>query len=381
MKGNVYIPKPCHENWNKMTEAEKGRHCEVCSKVVTDFTKMKTEEIVATLQNSNDNVCGRMNINQLTPVSKQQKLYFWFRGTFIPKVGYAMFAILGLASLYRKSAYSQSLPGGLKVTGVSGDRTSQPQSTEKLKINIEVVNEFNKAVNNANVRIISHNTELSSSQTNIEGKTSAIIEMEQVGQSFITVEVSAKGYEVKQMKDIRIAKDNQTIRIKLDENVLMMGKVSYHEQPEKEIIKIDSLKKARPDDLLGRDEPVYIEKENIVLVQTEPTLSIVEIGPYIWESQNDVNQFIGSSFVIQNHAENLFISFPNPTLADVTIETKLEESFDIKIYNEAGLLLLQETNQYKRAMVSLHGNPAATYFAIIFINNKAVETHKIILVK
>ena len=36
---NFFIPEPCHENWNKMTPQEQGRHCAVCSKVVVDFTK------------------------------------------------------------------------------------------------------------------------------------------------------------------------------------------------------------------------------------------------------------------------------------------------------------------------------------------------------
>ena len=34
------IPNPCHEDWNKMTPEDKGRHCSVCDKVVIDFTKM-----------------------------------------------------------------------------------------------------------------------------------------------------------------------------------------------------------------------------------------------------------------------------------------------------------------------------------------------------
>ncbi len=109
MNGNIYIPQPCHENWNKMTQAEKGRHCDVCSKVVTDFTKMKKEEVATALATSGDDICGHINLDHLTPTNKKQKIYFWFKGTFIPKVGYVVFAIFGLASIFKKSAFVQIL--------------------------------------------------------------------------------------------------------------------------------------------------------------------------------------------------------------------------------------------------------------------------------
>ena len=49
-----YIPHPCHEDWNAMTDSEtseeRGRHCDVCSKVVVDFTKMSDAEMIDYLQ-------------------------------------------------------------------------------------------------------------------------------------------------------------------------------------------------------------------------------------------------------------------------------------------------------------------------------------------
>ena len=60
----ITIPTPCHENWNEMTPNEMGRHCAVCSKTVKDFTDCSYEEIYNEL-NSNQNICGRFNDNQL----------------------------------------------------------------------------------------------------------------------------------------------------------------------------------------------------------------------------------------------------------------------------------------------------------------------------
>lgn len=63
-KPAIYIPEPCHEDWVQMTEAQRGRHCAVCDKVVTDFTRMEMPEIHATLSGSTD-TCGRFRPEQV----------------------------------------------------------------------------------------------------------------------------------------------------------------------------------------------------------------------------------------------------------------------------------------------------------------------------
>ena len=60
----VNIPEPCHEDWNKMSPRDKGRHCSKCSKTVVDFTNQSDEQIFKHLKKSN-NTCGRFKTNQL----------------------------------------------------------------------------------------------------------------------------------------------------------------------------------------------------------------------------------------------------------------------------------------------------------------------------
>lgn len=43
------IPKPCSEDWNKMTATEQGAFCTVCSKEVVDCSSLKSSEIKAEL--------------------------------------------------------------------------------------------------------------------------------------------------------------------------------------------------------------------------------------------------------------------------------------------------------------------------------------------
>ncbi|MFK8058798.1 MAG: energy transducer TonB [Polaribacter sp.] len=68
-KFKISIPKPCHENWTKMTPKEKGRFCSSCSKTVIDFTKKSTTEIQNYLvENKNEQVCGHFYKKQLDAI-------------------------------------------------------------------------------------------------------------------------------------------------------------------------------------------------------------------------------------------------------------------------------------------------------------------------
>jgi len=66
----ISIPKPCHEDWSKMTPKEKGRFCQSCSKTVVDFTKKSKEEIQEYLSaNYGQRVCGHFRREQLDTVT------------------------------------------------------------------------------------------------------------------------------------------------------------------------------------------------------------------------------------------------------------------------------------------------------------------------
>lgn len=69
-KFKISIPKPCHENWNRMTPKEKGRFCSSCSKTVIDFTKKSTQQIQNYLiENKNKRVCGHFYKKQLDAIT------------------------------------------------------------------------------------------------------------------------------------------------------------------------------------------------------------------------------------------------------------------------------------------------------------------------
>lgn len=67
---SISIPKPCHENWSKMTPNEKGRFCQSCSKTVVDFTNMTTDDIQDFIHaNKHQRICGHIKQSQLDTIN------------------------------------------------------------------------------------------------------------------------------------------------------------------------------------------------------------------------------------------------------------------------------------------------------------------------
>jgi len=63
-KYKVSLSFQCNEDWNKMTQMEKGRHCDSCNKIVVDFSPLTDSQIVNYLL-QNKNTCGKFNPTQL----------------------------------------------------------------------------------------------------------------------------------------------------------------------------------------------------------------------------------------------------------------------------------------------------------------------------
>src|SRR5438477_12967774 len=70
-KLQLQIPTPCHENWENMTQLDKGRFCASCQKQVIDFSNMSDREIAQFFKkpilslSKDGSVCGRFMEDQL----------------------------------------------------------------------------------------------------------------------------------------------------------------------------------------------------------------------------------------------------------------------------------------------------------------------------
>ena len=79
---SIRVPKPCSENWEAMTPAEKGRFCASCQKMVVDFSVMTDAQIVAVFEKqAGELTCGRFQIAQL-----ERELVVLTPGTALPQL-------------------------------------------------------------------------------------------------------------------------------------------------------------------------------------------------------------------------------------------------------------------------------------------------------
>ena len=99
----INIPKPCHEDWNKMTLNDQGRYCASCNKTVVDFTKQTDEQIIKSLE-SKGNLCGRFKTQQIDRelvLARKDKNNYW------SLAASGLFAFMALGS---QNAFAQGEP-------------------------------------------------------------------------------------------------------------------------------------------------------------------------------------------------------------------------------------------------------------------------------
>lgn len=96
---NIDIPKPCSEDWSKMTPTDKGAFCDKCAFEVIDFTSQSPEEIKQTLKlRMGQRTCGHISKTQIDMVNTNY--HIWdnqslsvFRSKFL----YACLMVFGMA--------------------------------------------------------------------------------------------------------------------------------------------------------------------------------------------------------------------------------------------------------------------------------------------
>ncbi len=70
----VEMPKPCTEDWAKMTPNERGRHCEKCQITLIDFTKMSDQEVIDFIaKDKGQSPCGTFRPDQVVPLKPARR--------------------------------------------------------------------------------------------------------------------------------------------------------------------------------------------------------------------------------------------------------------------------------------------------------------------
>lgn len=120
----INIPEPCHEDWNKMTPKEQGKHCAACNKTVIDFTKQTDEQIIKTFEASGK-LCGRFKTQQL---NREIVLARKDKNNYLSWAASGLFAFMALGN---QEVHAQGSPKTVKV-----DSIKVPQVKGKIATSI-----------------------------------------------------------------------------------------------------------------------------------------------------------------------------------------------------------------------------------------------------
>jgi hypothetical protein len=124
-KLQLSIPKPCHENWDKMTPVQQGKFCGSCQKQVVDFSDMSDRQVAEFFKKpSTGSVCGRFMTDQLERDIQIPKKR-------IPWVKY-FFQFVIPAFLVSIKASAQKTQGKINVTTVTKGTTNPEMRTVGL---------------------------------------------------------------------------------------------------------------------------------------------------------------------------------------------------------------------------------------------------------
>ncbi len=106
----ISIPKPCHEDWNKMTTNEKGRFCGSCAKTVVDFTEKSAKEIQEFFtENKGKRICGHFKRKQLDSIVIQIP-----ETTFVTQLSFQKLFLLALLFVMGTTLFSCKTDEGKK---------------------------------------------------------------------------------------------------------------------------------------------------------------------------------------------------------------------------------------------------------------------------
>jgi len=193
----ISIPTPCHENWQDMTVADKGRFCASCQKNVVDFTQSSDRQIAEVFKKDGD-VCGRFLKSQLERelVVPKEKNTLWMVASA------AVVAFLGLGNC---KVFAQTV----KTETVQIEKDKATNSTDssggKMVITGTVVDETGIEILGVNVKNLNSKEEI---QTDFDGNFTVDAEPRN------TLEFTMVGFETQ-----RIAIDSTTDKIKVNMNV------------------------------------------------------------------------------------------------------------------------------------------------------------------
>lgn len=229
-KYKITIPKPCIEDWDKMTQTEKGKHCLSCNKVVIDFSKMNDTEIIEVLKlNKGKKVCGNFYYSQI-----ERPIYVGVVKSRNKWPAIAAMLVAGMFQLMPTSSFAQKETNviyykssvSIKSSGEANKEiNTEPAKDSLITYSIKISNKENKKIIPGVIVTIE---KIGSYTTDKNGMISFSIEENKIPDQ-INIELSVRGYSYEK---ITIQKNKITKAKKIElwmtkEEEMLRGDVAY----------------------------------------------------------------------------------------------------------------------------------------------------------
>jgi hypothetical protein len=335
---NFFIPKPCHENWNTMTPQEKGRLCDVCTKVVVDFTKKTPVEVDKIMSEAEGSVCGNFNVNQLNQEA-QTKVFRKPVNLFNRNFKYFAMSVFGFF-IFNKKAEAQ-LKGKVAIRGDVAPIDYHDTNTEITTIKGTIQKNDGKPAGGASIKITSAGVDIASIKALANGTYSIKIEPGKIVGRKVNVLVDYSHYETKTVNDLYISKAENKLNVTLDEMYMLLGEVAYVEPPVTDTVKNDSLKIETPVvDTSKTDMTITVVNTNEP-VSTQNTTCTETYMPEDTASttSNEKNLEAPVNNLIVRPEDITSTIYPNPTGSMATVYCNKDGSYVVGIYTENGALI------------------------------------------
>ncbi len=201
------IPEPCTQNWNEMTETERGRFCASCSKHVVDFTHFSDQQLKDFFAKNTASVCGRLGVDQMERelILREHSR----RGLLIPKlfIGAALAtALAGKAEAQQMN--TRPLTMGKVMLSEPEKKVPEPESDVPIRIVGQVKDNFGEGVPFASVMI---KETQNATVTDIDGNFRIDVP-EQFNGKKITLMFSSVGYE---RRELEVLTSKSPVRVDL----------------------------------------------------------------------------------------------------------------------------------------------------------------------
>jgi hypothetical protein len=215
MKYTIKIPKPCNENWSKMTSTERGMFCSNCRKEVINYQYYSNDQLLKSL-NESKKICGRFSPNQIDKELNSLET----------KRIYRIGLLLGFSSLLLNTpVFSQSQKSKTEIVeNKSDDELKQKSSIEFIEFYGKI---FEKPVDNNDksypipgVYIVQKGTK-NNVQSNVDGDFLIKVPNEDFKDRVVLL-FSYIGMET---KEVEVSKIKNNLKIEMILSDALMGEV------------------------------------------------------------------------------------------------------------------------------------------------------------